>query len=102
MEHNFYHVLRFIFRVGDAGANPLVFEGVYDCSEDLVFRKSGAISLPSDIEQLIALPKSSKVVRDVELVVWRRGAGIAQWLGNLSERPRWLKDLALGWYRDMS
>ena len=33
----------FIFRVGDARASPPELEGVYDCSEDRVLWKDGAV-----------------------------------------------------------
>ncbi len=52
--------------------------------------------MPSDIEQLSGLPKSSEVVRNVDSTAERRGVGIAQWLANFSERPCGLRDFALG------
>ena len=51
--------------------------------------------MPSDIEQLSELPKSSEVVRNVDSIAKRRGVGIVQWLANFSERPCGLSDFAL-------
>ena len=52
--------------------------------------------MPSDIEQPSGLPKSSEVVRNVDLIAEQRGAGIAQWLVIFSERPCGFRDFALG------
>ena len=41
----------------------------------------------SYVEQLIGLPKSSVVVRNVDAVVWRSRGGITQWLVNLRDGP---------------
>ena len=51
--------------------------------------------MPSDIEQLSGLPKSSEVVRNVDSIAKRRGVGIAQWLVSFSEHPCGLRDFAL-------
>lgn len=58
--------------------------------------------MPSDIELLSVLPKISDVVKTVESIDWRSRAGIAQWLASLSEGFCGLRDLALGWYLDVS
>jgi hypothetical protein len=52
--------------------------------------------VPSVIEQLSGLPKSSVVVWNVCAIAVRRKCGITQWLVNLSVRPCGLRDLALG------
>ncbi len=58
-------------------------------------RKVEQYVIPSDIEQLSGLPKSSVVVWNVcSRAVWREGR-IAKWLVNLSLRPCGLIDLAL-------
>jgi hypothetical protein len=53
--------------------------------------------MPSDIEQLRGLPKSSVVVKNVDSIAWRRRGGIAQWLASLSDRPCGMRDFAVGW-----
>jgi hypothetical protein len=52
--------------------------------------------IPSVIEQLSGLPKSSVVVWNVRYIVVLRRGEIAHWLVNLSLRPCGLRDLALG------
>jgi hypothetical protein len=52
--------------------------------------------IPSVIEQLRGLPKSSVVVWNVYSNATRRGGRIAQWLVNLSFHPWGLRDFALG------
>ena len=52
--------------------------------------------IPSVIEQLRGLPKSSVVVWNVCSSTKRRGGGITPWLVSLSLRPYGLRDLALG------
>ena len=37
------HVLKFIIRIGDAGASPPELEGAYYCSEDRVLWEGGAL-----------------------------------------------------------
>ena len=51
--------------------------------------------IPSDIEQLSGLPKSSVVVKNGESIAWRRRGGIAKWLGSLSDRPCGLRDFVV-------
>ena len=58
--------------------------------------------MPSGIEQLSGLSKSSVVDTNVDSIARQRGVGIAQWLASLNERRCGLIDLALGWYRVMN
>jgi hypothetical protein len=64
--------------------------------EILSFGKAEQYEIPSDMEQLRGLPKSSLLDRNVCFNACCSVGMVAQWLASLSLRPWGFKDLALG------
>ncbi len=87
MEHRFKHVLRFIFRAGDARVVHRKRKKFTTAPKVSSSGMTEQYVIPPAIEQLRGLPKSSVVVRNVVSNVRRSGRDIAQWIVNLRLRP---------------